>query len=294
MTETHRVRDLARLVAEITGATVEMVSNPRNEADENELFVENRRLLNLGLEPITLSEGLLREVTEIARAYAPRADLARDHLRSLWRPQARRCQAIPCTAGEGFAPAGPDPGMIGAQNAFVLRQGLLRRHVLLVSSLCALSVALLIAAGVAGASAFWCSAGRRCRGSWPGWVPCFSAGTASPACARPAHPRPLAASSEGAAGSAKRRSPACAWLNPRLSRHGRAAGRHRQPLRQNIAPLRPGSGSGLVPVFFALGCGARLLALPCSRARPPGACSTSPSACSCWHSPPASCSGTGA
>jgi L-lysine exporter family protein LysE/ArgO len=39
---------------------------------------------------------------------------------------------------------------IGAQNAFVLRQGLARRHVLAVASICALSDLLLIAAGVAG------------------------------------------------------------------------------------------------------------------------------------------------
>ena len=39
---------------------------------------------------------------------------------------------------------------IGAQNAFVLRQGLLRRHVFIVCLICALSDALLIAAGVAG------------------------------------------------------------------------------------------------------------------------------------------------
>lgn len=40
---------------------------------------------------------------------------------------------------------------IGAQNAFVLRQGLLRRHVLAVCAFCAASDAILIAAGVAGA-----------------------------------------------------------------------------------------------------------------------------------------------
>jgi L-lysine exporter family protein LysE/ArgO len=40
---------------------------------------------------------------------------------------------------------------IGAQNAFVLRQGLLRQHVLPVVLVCALSDAVLIAAGVAGA-----------------------------------------------------------------------------------------------------------------------------------------------
>ena len=39
---------------------------------------------------------------------------------------------------------------IGAQNAFVLRQGLRREHVLAVVLTCAVSDALLIAAGVAG------------------------------------------------------------------------------------------------------------------------------------------------
>jgi L-lysine exporter family protein LysE/ArgO len=39
---------------------------------------------------------------------------------------------------------------IGAQNAFVLRQGLMRRHVFVVASICAASDALLIAAGIAG------------------------------------------------------------------------------------------------------------------------------------------------
>jgi UDP-sulfoquinovose synthase len=85
MTETHRVRELAKLVAELTGATVDYVDNPRNEADENDLFVENRRLLNLGLEPITLSSGLLREITEIARNYAERCDRSKIPCRSLWR-----------------------------------------------------------------------------------------------------------------------------------------------------------------------------------------------------------------
>jgi L-lysine exporter family protein LysE/ArgO len=39
---------------------------------------------------------------------------------------------------------------IGAQNAFVLRQGLVRRHVFAVAALCSLSDAVLIVAGVAG------------------------------------------------------------------------------------------------------------------------------------------------
>jgi UDP-sulfoquinovose synthase len=85
MTETHRVIDLAKLVARITGAEIDNVENPRNEADENELFVENRQLLELGLNPITLEEGLLGEVTDIAKKYADRADLDKIPARSLWR-----------------------------------------------------------------------------------------------------------------------------------------------------------------------------------------------------------------
>jgi len=42
---------------------------------------------------------------------------------------------------------------IGAQNAFVLRQGLLREHVLVVVAICALSDIALIALGIAGAGA---------------------------------------------------------------------------------------------------------------------------------------------
>jgi L-lysine exporter family protein LysE/ArgO len=42
---------------------------------------------------------------------------------------------------------------IGAQNTFVLRQGALRQHVVTVVVICSLSDAILIAAGVAGASA---------------------------------------------------------------------------------------------------------------------------------------------
>ena len=84
MTETHRVRDLAQLVAGLTGAHVEYVPNPRNEAAENDLHVVNDLFLDLGLQPTTLSEGLLSEVTDVARRYAHRADLSKIPCTSTW------------------------------------------------------------------------------------------------------------------------------------------------------------------------------------------------------------------
>lgn len=84
MTETHRVRDLARLVAGLTGARVAYLPNPRKEADENELVVRNDQFLGLGLQPITLAEGLLAEVVDVARKYAHRIDRSRVPAVSAW------------------------------------------------------------------------------------------------------------------------------------------------------------------------------------------------------------------
>ncbi len=72
ISECHRVRDLARIVSEVTGAQIAFVDNPRNEAAENDLSVSNRTFIDLGLEPITLEKGLLNETLEISRKYADR------------------------------------------------------------------------------------------------------------------------------------------------------------------------------------------------------------------------------
>lgn len=85
MTETRRLRDLANIVSTLTGVPIDYIDNPRNEALENDLFVENATFLEMGLEPVTLEEGLLREVTEIAKKYSDRCDRDKIPARSLWR-----------------------------------------------------------------------------------------------------------------------------------------------------------------------------------------------------------------
>ncbi|MCV6598399.1 MAG: NAD-dependent epimerase/dehydratase family protein [Mangrovicoccus sp.] len=84
MTETHRVRDLAELVAKMTGAEIAYLPNPRKEAPENDLIVKNDQFLALGLDPITLAEGLLGEVVDVAKKYAHRIDRKRVPAVSAW------------------------------------------------------------------------------------------------------------------------------------------------------------------------------------------------------------------
>jgi UDP-sulfoquinovose synthase len=84
MTETHCVRDLAKLVSSLTGVPTSFLDNPRNEAAENGLEVENAKFLALGLQPTKLNEGLLAEVIEIAKKYSSNCDLEKIKPTSLW------------------------------------------------------------------------------------------------------------------------------------------------------------------------------------------------------------------
>jgi L-lysine exporter family protein LysE/ArgO len=156
---------------------------------------------------------------------------------------------------------------IGAQNAFVLRQGLRREHVLAVVLVCALSDAVLIAAGVAGGGMLftalpWLVDVIR----WAGAAFLLAYGVLAAVRALRT-PRPdaggLRAGPAGGAGlgAALVTCLALTWLNPHVYLDtvlllGSVASTH----HENRWFFAGGAAAGSILWFSALGFGARLLA----------------------------------
>jgi L-lysine exporter family protein LysE/ArgO len=151
---------------------------------------------------------------------------------------------------------------IGAQNAFVLRQGIRREAVLAVVGICALSDALLIALGVGGVGALVTALpGALTAVAWIGGL--FLVGYGVLAARRALRPSGALVAGGDAAGSRRRAVLAClamTWLNPHVYLDtvfllGSVAA-DRGPLRWTF-----GLGAALASVcwFAALGFGARLL-----------------------------------
>lgn len=151
---------------------------------------------------------------------------------------------------------------IGAQNAFILRQGLIRQHVFILCLICALSDAVLIALGVAGLGALIAaSPGLLMAITLGGAV--FLAGYAVLALRRALHPEGLKAAARGS-GSLKAAIATClafTFLNPHVYLDtvllvGGLSARHEGAARFAFA----GGAMGASFIwFFSLGYGARLL-----------------------------------
>jgi len=83
-TECHNILVLANKICELTDAEIRYYANPRNEAPKNDLAFVNDSFLDLGLNPITLDDGLLVEAMEIAQKYVDRCDRDKIIATSMW------------------------------------------------------------------------------------------------------------------------------------------------------------------------------------------------------------------
>lgn len=152
---------------------------------------------------------------------------------------------------------------IGAQNAFVLRQGLARSHVFAVCLTCALSDALLIAAGAAGFGAIadgfpWFEMAMR----WGGAAFLIAYGARSMIAATGRHALSAAERAAPSLAAALTTCLALTWLNPHvyidtLALLGALAAPYPPPERTMFAA---GAIAASFTFFFSLGYGARLLA----------------------------------
>ncbi|HET9860739.1 MAG TPA: LysE/ArgO family amino acid transporter [Nocardioidaceae bacterium] len=179
----------------------------------------------------------------------------------------------------GFLTGGSLIVAIGAQNAFVLRQGLVRHHVIAVVVVCALSDVVLIAAGVSGIGAIVDRAGWIVDVvRWLGVA--FLLWYAASSLLRVFQPESLHADGFAAAGSEPRRTVigrafALTWLNPHVYLDtvlliGSIAATHSGPANHSLdGRWSFGIGAIIASItwFSGLGFGARALAPVFSRPR---------------------------
>ncbi|MBL0371176.1 amino acid transporter [Rhizobium sp. KVB221] len=151
---------------------------------------------------------------------------------------------------------------IGAQNAFILRQGLLRKHVFVLCLICALSDATLIAVGVAGLGTLIAQAPALINAVTIGGA-LFLAAYALIAFKRALHPTAMKAAEirDGSLGAALAACLAFTFLNPHVYLDTVVLLGGLSAAYEGSARFAYGAGAAVASFvwFFGLGYGARLL-----------------------------------
>lgn len=83
-TECLNVLELAKKISELTGTKIKYFKNPRNEDSKNDLKFVNEGLIKLGLNAVTLDNGLLKEISETAFKYKERVKIDKIISTSKW------------------------------------------------------------------------------------------------------------------------------------------------------------------------------------------------------------------
>jgi UDP-sulfoquinovose synthase len=86
-TEQVSLRDLAERVARITGAEIRYYNNPRSEAEENTLSLDNSQFMKLGLNPVLLDDRGLEEICSLAHKYKNRVNEEKIICTSTWKEE---------------------------------------------------------------------------------------------------------------------------------------------------------------------------------------------------------------
>jgi len=84
-TEQHNIHDLAEIISRMSGVEIRYYANPRKEENsKNALKLSCQGILEMGLAPKTLEEGLMSEIYDIAKKYRHRCDPANIICTSVW------------------------------------------------------------------------------------------------------------------------------------------------------------------------------------------------------------------
>ena len=90
MTEVKSIKNLAYTIKEKTDCKIMFIKNPRNEANHNNLSVQNLGFKKLGLKPIYIKDYLLDEIRFFSKKYLNRCDKSKIPSVSYWNTKIKK------------------------------------------------------------------------------------------------------------------------------------------------------------------------------------------------------------